>query len=428
MALGVTEVMGTAFVLVGLVVLCLIAAARDRDPGTVLAGAAIGFAILLTFLLAMIPNFLFWHQNGTNKEAGRRFITEQESYGLKIDELVLPSSNASIEKARGAAEAAEYKSPVPSEYGQTLGIVAAFGFGAALLWALRFWSHRGRPHRAPHDREELRANAGLLTLVMVLFGTISGFAILLSLLGFSQVRTWNRVVVIIAFCALLAVGIGLERLHGWASRRFRRPIALRLASLGVLAAFFFANFLTGAPPPAQQASTVDLLVAAQTFGHQMDQALPAGSAVFQLPVMPYPENGPINNLQDYGEILPYVYTQDLRWSYGAMKGRPEADWQLKIDSHDPIAQLPGLRGLGFDGVLVDTNGYADGGDAITAKLETELGPPEVESGNGRWRFWDIRSYAAENHLTTAQLRAAATDLVGPSLIKRLPVTPGASPN
>lgn len=423
--LGVTETIATLFILVGIAVVCLLAAARDRDPGTIVAGALLGLVVLATFALSMAPNYWYWHVHGTNKVAARRVIAEQELYGLKLDEVVLPDQNSYIEALRNPMQQAQKKSPVPSEPGQALGILGAVGFVALLIWALGFWNRAG-PRRAHHDPRSLKSNASILTLVMALFGTIAGFAVLLSLAGLSQVRTWNRVVVFLGFCALLAVGLALERILGWLRRRTRPPLLTNVVCVAVLIVAFAVNFWTGPVPERQKFETVREVQELKGLGQQLRGQLPANASVFQLPVMPYPENGSINQMQDYAEILPYVFTDGLRWSYGAMKGRPEADWQLKINSADPTAQLPGLRGLGYDGILVDVYGYSDKGADITARLDAALGPPTVQSDGGRWRFWDLRSYAAANHLSTEQLRQAATDLVGTKLIKQVPTTPGAS--
>jgi hypothetical protein len=99
-----------------------------------------------------------------------------------------------------------------------------------------------------------------------------------------------------------------------------------------------------------------------------------------------------------------------------MRGRPEADWQQRVDSDDPTAQLPALLGLGFDGIVVDTAGYADGGAALTDRLTETVGPPDVVSSSGRWRFWDLRGYASKRKLSAQQLHQAARGLVGARLV------------
>ena len=157
------------------------------------------------------------------------------------------------------------------------------------------------------------------------------------------------------------------------------------------------------------------------FGAALERRLPTGAALFQLPVVPFPETPPINGMIDYDEFLPYLWSSGLRWSYGSIKGRPEADWQQKVSSDDPGPAVAGLVGLGFSGIVVDTAGYADGGTAVTARLTETLGPPEITSPGGRWKFWDLHDYAGANGLSGTDLRAAARGLVGP-LVDELPAS------
>jgi hypothetical protein len=161
--------------------------------------------------------------------------------------------------------------------------------------------------------------------------------------------------------------------------------------------------------------------AVQGFVADVEDRLPAGAEVFQLPVIPYPEyKKTYGRVFDYEGLLPYLWSRDLEWSYGVHRGRPEADWQRNVDSADPAETLAGLRGLGFDGIVVDSYQYDDGGTAAVGSLEQALGPPEVTAGDGpRWRFWDLRGYGERAGLDEAQLRDAAEGLAG-DLVDELP--------
>ena len=91
-----------------------------------------------------------------------------------------------------------------------------------------------------------------------------------------------------------------------------------------------------------------------------------------------------------------------------------------MSSADPAQSLAGLVGLGFDGILMDTYNYDDGGAAAMASLVPILGQPSIVGGpEGRFRFWDLRGYQAQAGLSDAAVRDAARDLVGP-LLARLP--------
>ena len=87
--------------------------------------------------------------------------------------------------------------------------------------------------------------------------------------------------------------------------------------------------------------------------------------------------------------------------------------QLDVYRGGVTASLPGLAGLGFDAVSIDTHAYTpEGGPQIVAELTKNLGPPMLRSTSGRWQLWDLRDYAKKAGLSPQQLRQAATALVG----------------
>jgi hypothetical protein len=266
-------------------------------------------------------------------------------------------------------------------------------------------------------RATLLRHGGLVSLLLIVVGTVSGLAMVLSVLGFAEVRTWNRVVVLIAFFAVLTLAIGLE----WCIARLgrgRRWVAALLA----VAVVAFGLWDAARPLRIDQGTQVRVNEAMQSVVTRIEQQLPPGAAVFQLPVIPYPEYlQQYARVYDYEELLPYLWSRDLRWSYGATKGRPEADWQQRVDSADPAASLAGLVGLGFQGILMDTYVYEDGGAAAMASLVPVLGQPTIVGGpEGRFRFWDLRGHRTTAGLSDAAVRDAARRLVGPTLLARLP--------
>ena len=86
--------------------------------------------------------------------------------------------------------------------------------------------------------------------------------------------------------------------------------------------------------------------------------------------------------------------QHLRWSYGAVKGRPRADWQQAANTRGPVASLPGMVGLGFTGYWFDTLAYdAPTLASIRADLAKKLRVQPLVSRDKRFLFYDLRPYA-----------------------------------
>jgi hypothetical protein len=418
---GLSETMTLFFTCGALLVAAVLVAVRDRSAGVLVPAALVlGFFVVI-FGLALVPNLLHWSEEGRNTSAVNHPPAAQERFGLKISQMVLPAGTHRLEVFRELQSDAAKNTRVPSEGGQSLGLLGAGGMLVLTAIVLT----RGVPwrSRAPvGDREVLLRHSGLLVMVLILLGTISGYALLAGVAGFTQVRTWNRVVVLIGFFGLVAVGVCAE----WAIRRFGRSRTTRrvLAVCIPLVVLGIGVWDTAVPYRSQQAAQLPNVNAIRALADQIERDLPAGAAVFQLPVVPYPEGGSRGRMQDYEELLPILWSDDLRFSYGGNKGRPEADWQRAVDSGDPGPQLLGLRGLGFDGILVDTWLYDDSGAAVTASLDAALGPATLAAGaEQRWRYWDLRSIAADRGKSTEELRAAAEALVGPDLLVELPVTP-----
>ena len=142
----------------------------------------------------------------------------------------------------------------------------------------------------------------------------------------------------------------------------------------------------GAAPRVAQAE----YAAAGAFGAQVQAAVPAGSSIFQLPYLAFPESPPLFQMSDYSPFTGYVHTTGLRWSYGAMKGRPDAAWQEATAALPPAAMIARLREAGFGALWVQLNGYEDGGAAIRADIEKLLGAPVAVRQDGVIAVWLLK--------------------------------------
>ena len=100
--------------------------------------------------------------------------------------------------------------------------------------------------------------------------------------------------------------------------------------------------------------------------------VPIQPAVFQLPVTPCPEGGPVSRMHDYDHLRAFIHTDDahLVWSYGAMRGRPDGDWQLAVrDRLGEVGALPALLG-GIQANTADPDGAASFASAVASTTTT----------------------------------------------------------
>jgi phosphoglycerol transferase len=111
-----------------------------------------------------------------------------------------------------------------------------------------------------------------------------------------------------------------------------------------------------------------------------------------LPYVPFPENEPVNQMQDYEHFRPYLHSKNLRWSYGAIKERENARWQMATANLPADQLLETVSLVGFSGVYIDRKGYADNGRELEAKLRSLLGIEPLVSANNQMVFFDLGAY------------------------------------
>jgi phosphoglycerol transferase len=304
---------------------------------------------------------------------------------------------------------------VISEGGQSIGVLFALGVVGALYAAVagvRLRSAGEFDLRPAEDRGSLREVLGLGTVSSILLATVGGFSTVLALLGFGQVRTWNRISLFIAFFALLQVAIWIERVTRWAGQRVRWSPPLLMIATVLVCALALADGPSVSHP--DYSSVLAQSRNDQAIVDRIENLMPAGSAIIQVPPIPYPESRPPGRMRDYDPLRPYLADEkgQLRWSYGRIEGRPEADWQSKLTTGDQmLTDLPALLGMGFTGLWVDTYGYPEK-STIPGKIQQALHEQPIASADGRFQFFDLRPLRASLAQSDRQLKQLATATFG----------------
>jgi len=367
--------------------------------------AATGCAVIVAIGVVMVanqaPTLIYQSQHGVNELVGKRLPVESEIYSLKLTRLVLPVPGHRIDALSRITDryvATPTSSPGELGSSEALGTLGTIGF-AWLLLVLVLGAVRPRL-RAPFD--ERHGHAAVAALVCFLFGTTGGAAALLAFLISPQLRGSNRISIFIAFFSLFAVALLLDALV----RRLRArgtPVAVVGLLLGgiMLLALYDQTNRTHVPlysvTKAEYGND-------RAFVAAIDEQMPPGAEIFQLPYIPFPGNPPVGALPDQDLLRPYLQSSDLRWSYGAMKGRPE-DWaddffglsreQVSAVRTAPASDRPlrtdtaALVASGFEGIYIDRFGYADRAAALERELSAITGVQPLVSPNGRMSFFSL---------------------------------------
>jgi hypothetical protein len=391
-----------------MVIAGLAGAIRRRTLYPITAAAVLSTIVLALLFLATVPTFRYARRHGKDLEANRRVSAEAELYGLRIAQMVLPMTDHRL--APFARLRAAYNETLPglteSDW-SALGTIACFGFVVLLLRLL--W-----PRSSGAD---LLDRLAILNVAALLLGTAGAFGTVFAFLISPQIRCYNRICIYIAFLSLAAVAVLMDRLG--------RRMPSRALWYGCLGVLLVAGFLdqTSTRFVPDYSTLAARARSDSRFVGWIETSLPPGAAVFQLPWVAFPEGHMIERMYMYDLLGAYLHSRSLRWSFGAMRGRPNAQWQERVaaalsaaaanatfgvdDGRALRTRMTGpLRTLvlaGFQGIYIDRDGYADDADSLIAALAQTLNEAPLLSPNRRLAFFNLSEFA---HEITAGISAA----------------------
>lgn len=339
--------------------------------------------VAVTFAVVVInfaPSVVYLYKHGDAHVADRS-LAGPEIYSLKISQLLLPITGHRVARLNSIKTLYNRNTNVTESDAAALGFVGSIGF-LALLAQLFF---------RRSERNALLADLGILNLFAVLLATIGGFGSLFALFVSPAIRSYNRISVFIAFFSLLAVAIGIE----WFYERRVKTGAARIVFYVVVGVMCVAALLdqTSRGYIPQYAQIKSEFESDRNFVAGIAATLPQGASVFQLPYIPFPEYPGVEKMVDYDHLRGYLHSQNLRWSYGAIKNR-SGDRRLKQIAALPVEEMCETLALaGFSGVYIDRNGYDDDSlAALESQLRDALQIAPVVSENGRLIFYNLTDY------------------------------------
>lgn len=413
-----------------------------RDWRALASASILVSAIVLFGFVNHIPTFVYQAEYGRNSVVDRE-PEEVDHYGLKIAHLLLPIEDHNLTilvKLKWL-----YNSPrrvgENENKSASLGVIGVLGLvGLVVLLFL--------PQRPGWPFGALAA----LSLFGIFLGSIGGLGSIFNLLITAQIRAYNRISIFIAFFCLCAFLWVIDRflvrqersvrlLHltyaclpfVWVvlfpmrelSRKWRERIdhlrdRLRPRMVPIAMFVWMAVFLIGfldETPYSWFKSEISHALQEQAsryrsderFFGEIEKVMPAGTKVFCLPYLSFPESPPLHNLAAYEHIRGYLHTNTLLWSFGAMKGREADAWQQDVSFRTPEEVLQRIVCRGFEGLFIDTRGYPSSkntnhANAIIREINKKYADlidrkgarlPEIIHEDGRQSFLDLRPYRDE---------------------------------
>jgi hypothetical protein len=381
----------------------------SRRRGTLAAGVAIVIAIVAAGAIAEAPALIYHARHGGNSVAAQRDAAEAELYSTNIAQLVMPVTGHRVGPLRRLTERWQAESKVNKEASH-LGSIAALGF----VWLLAVAAVAAAGSTGRLVRDARQRHLALATLTALLLGTTGGLSGLIAYTLTTQLRTWTRLTIFISFFALAAIGLLLDAGHAELRRRgVRTPRVAVAAILGLICGLAALDQTSPVNVPGYERNAAAYR-GDDAFAKAIEAELGDGGMVYQLPYIPFPENDPIGGMGPYDEVRPYLHSKTLRYSFGAMKGRP-ADWQADTAGAPPEQLAPAIAAAGFDGVYIDRFAYPDFAAGTEAELQQVAGTPPLVSADDRFSFFSLRVYAQRlrDRLGPDQLQALGDATVRP---------------
>jgi hypothetical protein len=375
------------FTILLLALAALAVAVTRRDMRSLLGGALAALLIMAVFLAHISPSLRYTREHGANKAFSTRPVSDSSVYATSLTLLVSPVLEHRLQPAADFArrvEAGKFPAGANENALSSLGLLAALGFVGLMLVALVPGARRARERAGP---------AAATAFLAFALGTSGGIGLLVALLVTSSLRGWGRISPFIGFVGLFAVALAYDALRARAAgsgRVWRRRAVAAL--LPLLLALGVADQTTPNMVPDYEAIDREYVSDAR-FVDDIELRLPTDASVLQLPPAAFPESGAIATMPDYSLMRGPLLTDDLRFSYGSVKGRPEGRWVMRV-SRMPLRD--GLRhyaAAGFDGIWIDRRGYGDRAARLERALGTLLpGVKPLSSENDDLAFHSLVDY------------------------------------
>jgi hypothetical protein len=187
-------------------------------------------------------------------------------------------------------------------------------------------------------------------------------------------------VIAIAYLILgLAIAYALER-----SRRRR---ALEIGASAAIVGITVLDLLSMPAPIDVTAANAEADIL-RDYGSQLDARLPEGCGVFTLPAYLFPEGDPGDGTDTYDPLLPYLFSQNARWSYGGVRGSDAGQWSYDAVSRHVPTLVQQAAAAGFCAIQVDAAAFVGDTSPVPA-LQEILGNPVAQSTNGRWVVFSL---------------------------------------
>jgi phosphoglycerol transferase len=334
------------------------------------------FALIVTFIssvgMSFGLNFLNYDKNVLQNF--KRLTVESEIYGGKLQSLFLPSSNSGIDLFNLARQ--KINSAVSSSFegNANLTIIGVLGSYLILFIIIVNLQH----YECYKKFYQVRLLSITWFIVLLIFIS-SGFGTLFAYYISPQIRATGRFSIYLMIISSLIFLHFLQNIRIKGFKYLFSTIIIILSLLELNSSNYRVN-------------TIDNILfekEIQSFVNQIENESEGKCIIYQLPYSRFPENPQIHKLQDYELFWPYLFSENLVFSYGAVKGTDIENSKIINKIGDRYQNLKVISNYNFCGVLLDSRGFEDS-DLVDLEMKLKSftdGP--LSSTSGRWKFYSL---------------------------------------
>jgi hypothetical protein len=356
-----------------------------------LTGALVAAAIVLgAVTLNALPTIVYTLEHGRNPVAGRRLPQESEVWGFSLATLVLPIEGnrvpplAHLAQRYNTTTLMPASGPASEPTWTNLGLVGTLG----LAWLVVTLVLRcvGGAEAAADPRGP---RAALVATSAFLIGTVGGLGTVFAYVVNPQLHAPDRIVVFLAFYALFGAALGLDRLRARLAARSAGGLGAAY-SIALLGAILLVGVLAQTSPKMvpEYAGVATRYAHEGAFIHEIEAQVPHDASIFQIPHVPFPEGSDPPGVGEYEDLFGSLHSNTLRWSGGAIEGRP-TDWVPALLKKPMPQILEGISATGFAGIYLETHAVAH---SVLAALPGMVGSPPLTSPEGQYTFFNLAYY------------------------------------
>lgn len=308
------------------------------------------------FMLGWAPVLIKTALAGYASTAGAKTSHQQHLLGLNFLDMLVPKSTDLWGLSKLSTVFADDRLPYTGHIEVFIGLA-----GAAGLLLILVQLSRGAAGRLS-GMSEAQRHLTVLMFIALLLSAAGGLFYVFGATVTPLFRASFRMSVVITAIALLALVLWTKGMPKW--------VKTGAVALCLLSAWERASTLEWADLQEQT------LASAEYNSHrevcfQSRASLPAGTAVLQLPPLPYWDGElPMHNFHIYSHLACPIFAPDLKWSFGSIAKSPQGEFFRYLGTR-PIADLIELAPrLGYGAVLVDHRAYPDNGAEIISALKT----------------------------------------------------------